>query len=887
MTRGKRMTPGTWHVKGTARSLRMAVCLTPLVVCPAVHAQSLESQLDEDQFLRGLVEYGVPEVLEHYLAAHPPDDPADALRYQVALEHMRVRDERLNDAEQLEAIESLLARRKELLDAHAGDSRHAVWLTDQAADLAFLLLPVDGAGLTAMYGLPSASQLERAQRVGREMYQLMSLAEIEIEQAILDMEARPGFSADIGLQLQRRRLSSEQRERRIPFFLGLGALMHARLNVKDVNEQRELLATAADALLRVAEVLDPPLATSARAQGGVAAAMLGESERASLAFDTVEQDMDATAIDRFVANIGRVMVRQHDAGMEAGLAALHELKPHYTAKDTIFLRMLIADFEHTCMRELAQARTGAERERMLAGSLGPYIELLDAELGVPRETVRHIVLARLARAIDSSVPIESLPSIAAIAQAEMLSQRDATRADGVARFRSLLTRSDLSASDRASVLDGLGRALLASGDRHGAASALLELAAAHAADPRAERAIELACSILADSVLSSPGQADMDQLLRDCLDVMLERYQNLATIDQWRYLAGRVSLAGNRFDEARRALESIPRDSEYYADAQFMRVQTTRTEAARDSDASVRERLSQQLVREVSEVEPILRGGPKRPRIGANESIGQLLAALAIFRAEALLELKRPEQAIESLAAVDESSGVSKATLADATRLRIRAFYESNQAEKVVAEIERLTQASPEEGGPMLAMLLESTQRTIEGLFDAQRDAEARAAAERELVPMAQALQQWLDVQGGEAADHSRLWFRVAEAYRLAGRFSEALPTYVVLLTENPDGLEASVGQAECLYALGRAADNNTEQLGEAMMVFRRIGAGSPDDIGSAWWLAQLRMLQILEATDRNTQQIVPRIMQLRQRDPDLGGDRFRQEFEALQNRNR
>ena len=46
-----------------------------------------------------------------------------------------------------------------------------------------------------------------------------------------------------------------------------------------------------------------------------------------------------------------------------------------------------------------------------------------------------------------------------------------------------------------------------------------------------------------------------------------------------------------------------------------------------------------------------------------------------------------------------------------------------------------------------------------------------------------------------------------------------------------------------------------------------------------------MRMLQILDRTGRNTDKIVPRIRQLRQLDRNLGGLRFRREFERLQNR--
>ena len=46
-------------------------------------------------------------------------------------------------------------------------------------------------------------------------------------------------------------------------------------------------------------------------------------------------------------------------------------------------------------------------------------------------------------------------------------------------------------------------------------------------------------------------------------------------------------------------------------------------------------------------------------------------------------------------------------------------------------------------------------------------------------------------------------------------------------------------------------------------------------------------MLQILDRAGRNTTRIAPHIRQLRARDPDLGGERFRRAFEVLENKYR
>ena len=97
------------------------------------------------------------------------------------------------------------------------------------------------------------------------------------------------------------------------------------------------------------------------------------------------------------------------------------------------------------------------------------------------------------------------------------------------------------------------------------------------------------------------------------------------------------------------------------------------------------------------------------------------------------------------------------------------------------------------------------------------------------------------------------------------------------MLAKRPNAQEAVFGQAECLFHLPGDRD------AEAMIIYRRIGSAGPN--GVYYWPAQLRMLQILDRTGRNTDRIAPRIRRLRQQDSQLGGERWRRGFETLLNK--
>jgi tetratricopeptide (TPR) repeat protein len=146
-------------------------------------------------------------------------------------------------------------------------------------------------------------------------------------------------------------------------------------------------------------------------------------------------------------------------------------------------------------------------------------------------------------------------------------------------------------------------------------------------------------------------------------------------------------------------------------------------------------------------------------------------------------------------------------------------------------------------------------------------------------LPAAKTLEEWLGTSDAptDALERAALERRVAEAYRLAGQCELASKIYTQLLRIQPDSAEILLGQAECLFAL--AGD---ERLAQAMGIYKRLAAAGPNAGNNAFWLSQLRMLQILDITNRSTQQILPRIERLRQTDANFGGERYRQGFEAL-----
>jgi len=861
---------------GVGRVLLCAICL--FAVANRGLAQSLDDRLDEDQFLRGLSEYRLKEVLEHYIETHPPADDVEAALFRIAAARMALEAPGLSTAERLQAVEHILDARRELIENHADDPRHAVWLASQATDLFFGLYPIEAAGVTSEFGLPSPAQRRRAERVAREMVDLMRDAEIEIQDTILNLEAEPGYADDIALQLKRRRLAREERDRRIPFLLGVGTLLNAEFNLVDDVERREAFEFAAELLTPLVRELEGDLRVRAMTYAGRALARLGRFDDAEQLFRQAATSADADDADVFAARMGGVINRAVRGGPEAGLEALDSIEAKYREADDLFRLVLITDRRFLYRREIALLARGPERDRLLREAYETYLGLLDADIGVPEETLRTVVFAKLANAAGEDLPLAQLPPLVTVARAQNLAREDATREEAIGLFRQALQRDDLDERVKAIALFGLGRAHYANREWLDAAARFAQVAREHPRDPRAEDAVELAAALLAQLHQHAPDNAEVEAALEEALSLMTERYPNLATIERWRYESGMLRFEDGAYELARREFDMIPPGAEQYLDARFMLARVARAEARSIDDPQEKSRALQRAIEAAQRTRETLRSALEEvASTERRETIDYYLSYLDVFEAEALLALGRPDDAIERLSAVTASGGTDRGVLGEALSLRIKAYQQAGRIDEARREVQRFIDSIPEQVGSVVPSMLVALQRDVERLLEEGRADEATRKAREDLLPFAEALRDWL--AGRNLPDEQAAPMHVAagDAFRLAEQHADALAAYERALDAAPGMLEAVFGRAEALFGLARYE--------QAIVEFKRISASRASALDRSYWLSELRMLQILDRVDRNTRQITPRIERLRRIDPELGGERSRRGFEALLNK--
>jgi tetratricopeptide (TPR) repeat protein len=869
---------------------RVVFIVSMLAVGAGVAAQSLDERLDEDAFLRGVIELRLADVLETYAARHRTGDPFQSARFDIVAEQIKLADPAIDVRSRLAGLERIREIRTRLAAAHSNDPRAAVLLADQAADDLFELLPTDASGITTLFGAPTVEQRRTAQRAARDMAALTPQAQQLIGQAIRTLESRPGFSTDFALQDQRRRLVEEQRDRRIPFLLGIAAVLQAEVNTSDAEQRGKLYDQAAQLLLPLMDQLPAAVVPTARLYLGLAQARRGEFNAAQALLEQVQDDPHSTEVDVLSARLASVVNHAIAHGPAEALNALDLVERNDIEANAAnaFHRLLMADQRYRLCKSLADAAPADQRPLLMARAYAAYIVLLHVDAGVPREAMVAAVFDRLTTVTNAASPadVSAQPAIIAMAQADRLAREASPQslATSITVLRDVLNRSEVADFEQALALFALGKALFASDQKLEAAERFMDLAERFPADPQASsgRAIDLGVAIAAELHEARPSDGEVRAVLERGLRIAMEQYSNLPTIDQWRLTAAQLALEQNQFDFAEQHLAQIQSSSDRWLDARYLAAMTSlrRAEAEpaepRDRRQAAYERAVSVIDEAITAIENLRSDSSK-----AGESPRQhgRLLMLTVLRAEAIMGLDRPKDALAELARIEASASAPPSAVSEALRVRIEAHQALDQPEEAVDEVKRYLAAAPDRASATILPMMQAIERQAQQLIDESRDDEATSLATRTLLPVATLLEDSLASGALPRANAGSAGPRIAEAYRLSGNYAHALTWYERLLASEPDSQPLLLGRAECLFAIG-----GEERLAQAMTIYKRLGAGGPA-IGSDYWLAQLRMLQILDATGRNTQQIVPRIDRLRQGDATLGGERFRRGFDALRSK--
>jgi tetratricopeptide (TPR) repeat protein len=697
------------------------------------------------------------------------------------------------------------------------------------------------------------------------MVDLADEADLVIEDAIIEIESSPGYDRDIARQIERRRLSEQERDRRLPFLRGVGASLEATL----AGDERGW-RLAAELLAPVASRLDGVLRLDASLYAAEALVRLGRYDEAGGLLRAVREDPVVDAPALFEAELIEIAMTRARLGPQAALAAIEAAFDAREGDDELLGRLVLTDAKARVHLALAAAASGSDRQHAQRQAYDVYIDMVQLERSLPPRVLRPLVLEKMAALDAGDAPLDELPAIATVARAAGLAGDEATRVEARRLFERALARFDLQELDRATAVLGLAELDLAEDRLDDAATGFARVARDHSATPGAGRAMALAASIATQRWQEAPDDPGVRARLDEILDLAITRYAGERSIDRWRFDAGRLAASVMDFEAAYERFAAVRFDSPLRPSARY-RMVAARRDRAQAAAETPQERARWQAVVDVIEtVRPELERA-----VADGRAVASSLTRLAIDEAEARTAMGEPGAALAALERIERMPEDPRIA-ASALRARIAALQVAGRAAEAHEAVDDFAKLAPDQAVRVLITMLVEARARVEALLDDAREGEATALAEVEMTPLADRLDVLVEDDHEHAAVRDRL---VADAYRLAGRFADALPRYEALLRARPDVLETSMGRAECLFGLG-----GEPRLAEAMRLYRRVAA-TRSERDRYFWMAELRALQVLDRTGRNTQKIAPRIERLRDEDPDLGGQRTRRGLEALQNK--
>ncbi len=854
---------------------------------PRAVAQSLDEQIDQERFLRGLAEYGLRDLLDYVRETGGGADGAMPHLIAIAQLQAALADEQRPPAERARAIEDLIAARRRLVEAFPADSRAPLWQADLAFSLLFLAHAEGATALVVEFGVADEDQHAALAATAREALRLVDDATVGLADQILDLEEHPDFAGSASMQQRHRYLLHVEQRQRLPFLHACAA--HLAAVVEESGGSEDQWRLVAETLVPLVGELTEPWLSRARTLIGVAQTRLGRFDEARRQFDAVIAASHADAIARLRARFGAVHLLAQSEGRAAASTAIDRLVSLDHIRRDPFAYLLACDLRFRLIADEIVGAPGGPRawraaqgeaaQRIVAEAVRLYRFYLQNDFLPLNAAQREEVVADRWRALaPDSIALADLPPEMALARAERFTAEPQQQAQALALLEDLLARHGQSAELAPRLLVALGDLHARRGEAAAACERWLDVAQRFATDARAPLAAERAAATLSAALAGPDRSAQLEALYEQALALIIDRFPQAPGFDRWAYERGLLLARRGRFDEAVDSFAQVGAESELRVDAAFQIAATRWKQAAAQGEADRRALLAEAQATAERAIELIDRSAPAAaldPQRAAD--LRYYRTACQVRAAQAQRDLGEHEAALARLEGLEDQPGVEEALAAEIIDTRISILEAMGRTEQIERDLRQLAERSPQRALTFIARIGAARAAEAQRLLDAGRAEEARTLAEQRVEPLTRlgySIAQPLSASGdtGLAAALSH-----ADALRLAERWSEALGVYESVLVWRADSAEAILGRSECLYALQRWAD--------ALPGFQRLAAARAEARDAAFWLAELRILQIFDAAGRNTDRIRPRIGRLRLIDPEFGGPRFRREFAVLEDR--
>ncbi|MEM1110136.1 MAG: hypothetical protein AAGH99_15730 [Planctomycetota bacterium] len=833
------------------------------------------------------------------------------------------KDPALNATQRLEKFNEARRLLRELIDdpEMAGHPLRPVWRTDLAEML--LVTHLQGFRRSAPafveFGVPTD---EQRQVFGQDVPIALVMLE-RAEQEFADLESRLDRDVDLRAELESSpdgaRIFDEYRDQRTPWFKANAA--HYATLLPDSHpyfggiertpdaERARLRRAATTALRPFVEGDIGGDALQRRAQSLAGRVVLAEGNTAQ-----AETDYLAAAVagngsdsggDGLAASIARALATEQTRSSEAGQSQLAELANRSNVRERIYDRLLVTDALHLMRLRAAEEATGNERIELADRAYAVYFDLLaDPSLGPQAPALRNLIYSRWASTFPTDadgLTLARVPGRVRAAVAEMARRRGllALQQGETDRGREQLERAvtlGFSLDNRAAVGDeawAIGRY-----NRAYATYALEPkklgslLSAAELATDVAEQtpglavatdAIDLASRILESLHRNYAAQPGVTPAFERAMRVLYESGDFDTTKpadDRLLYYAFAVFESRGDYEAAAELYARQLKNHPNYLAAQAQRVAVLSEWFSQTSAGSPRNRIEAELMdaarRATEAATPVWRNAADA---GQADAAARAIAHARLAKARIAATRGDLEGALFNLKGFESD-------FADRPEL-VRLGLERRLL--ILVDGDRLSDAQDAAGAMMgrfpdaAAGVINNVLGDMEGQIAELGDSAPRSARLADAAAaMAKLLADWAEGQGFDARQMLPYRLVVLKSLRIANRPDEAL-AYL-----RDTRLDADfANNVDVLFEKARALVSRGDEaaLREATPILNRILGGLSEPYPETYWRAWITRLEINLALGEGVAEVVRRVRQLEQSHPDLGGPRFKEQFEALRDR--
>ena len=930
------------------RSLAPVMVVIAACVHCAAPASAQLSNLSVDDFIGGLEDWGLNDLIIYYIKKYPPAEPIDQ-QLVIIKQHELVFDDALREPADREAAfnearrqyQALLAAVPDGGDPDTWETQWFRWGTDCGALLQRMLEYREFAGQFVEFGVPTEAQRQLFMDLSTEAAEVLNAA---FEDHWLTMSTLITRHDDFDA-VYRNTGRWDRMERYGKVLLPLyrsEAMLHAALQgdegpyfqrrADEAKRDRASFdpATQRARMLRTSLRMLEDLAVEALAEDyGIDARISSLSGRTKLAmnrYDDAIVDLEqaiATAQNpaiRLFARFAKVQALERAGQLEAAREELAVIRDDPAVTENPLMMVMLADREHLMIQAEAaglpsgDAEADAQRAQRVRASYQPYTRLLNDPLLMAMgsemvDVIKDYLFTRFAESLDANADMSQLPDMVLLAvgtKAMQAGRKQAAEEIEAARLKfdravdvldQLLRRTGVSDGIRSEGLYTLAVTHYSIGESIDpaatvrAAETFVDLADAHADQPIGATSIDYALQLSRPLYQANRTNERAASLYRRALEVLLVRYDLTPVADRERYSYAALLREQKQYEPAIEAFDNVADDHPFRAEAMYEKVVCLR-ELWSQADRAAKRRRAQELV---DAADAYLSGAsraivvaeaPRQDRLRRYE--GDAL----VMKCDAMIEsLGQADAAVAELTDFDHDYREYPQLVSQAIRLRIRVHQRQRQYAAAKQQIDHLLERFPDQAGPVMDGVIASLFLEIEDLQQQPGDQEADELIDLAVVLTVELLN-WAKDQP-EWTNRTLVFELMAGRAELHARqFSSAIERYRQLYADVPRDADVIEGFADACFGAGAKrygpdAKDPTAMPGAARLYNRLIGE-LPEGGTPRFWKAWARTLTIADEllAGRTDQAIATRIRRLRaEYDDDLGGERYRGIFERLQSR--